>query len=202
MHIFCQVHNQGSETIANQLQNLHAHLMRRKMKIAGFNELCLHHLTYTVYLINRKLCFHKYIHTAVYLLKIKYTDSNRHDHLYHSFAKYAIFITSLFQSLGLGSHDSTEQSFLSVNLLVSLVHSPPVTIAALRHALSLIKYNPVGVFQHKPDPWPSADFAPPHHSQRSCTQSFPFPYSHLISITIITDWMLPMDVMRGVITQR
>lgn len=64
----------------------------------------------------------------------------------------------------------------------------PITITSPCCSLSLIKYNPVGVFQHQLDPWPRADFTLLRQSQRFCA-SVPFPYSHLIFITFITVWI-------------
>lgn len=64
----------------------------------------------------------------------------------------------------------------------------PITITSPCCSLSLIKYNPLGVFQHKLDPWPRADCTLPRQSQRFGT-SIPSPYSHFIFITFITVWM-------------
>lgn len=62
--------------------------------------------------------------------------------------------------------DSQSSNLLLTHLKCAALRPFPITITSPCCSLSLIKYNPVGVFQHKLDPWPRADFTLLHPSQR------------------------------------
>lgn len=83
-----------------------------------------------------------------------------------------------------------QSSDYTLQLLQAVPHLLPVpsTITSPCRSPSLIRYNPVGVFQHKPDPWPRADFTLLCKRQILCT-SAPSPYPYLIVITFITVWV-------------
>lgn len=53
-----------------------------------------------------------------------------------------------------------QSSYYTLQFLQAISHLLPFpsTITSPCRSPSLIRYNPVGVFQHKPDPWPRADF--------------------------------------------
>lgn len=83
----------------------------------------------------------------------------------------------------------------------------PITITSPCCSLSLIKYNPVGVFLHKLDPWPRADFTLLHPSQRfyffvsECSFSpIPTSYSSLSLRSGYVKKKKDLNLVRGPIT--